>query len=88
MSNNMGIGSMLLRWRCSVYKVVYREFIIFLILFGVISAVYRNGLDDDQKGLVHFITILRCQMTFKFSYWKRASDRFVTRRNFLKIIQN
>jgi hypothetical protein len=54
MSNNIGIGAMLLRWKCSVYKVVYREFIIFLILFGIISAVYRNGLDEDQKGLGHF----------------------------------
>ena len=54
MSNNVGIGAMLLRWRCSVYKVVYSECIIFLILFGIISAVYRNGLDDGQKGSGHF----------------------------------
>lgn len=49
MSNNIGIGAMLLRWKCSVYKVVYRELIVFLVLFGIISAVYRNGLDDNQK---------------------------------------
>lgn len=51
MSNNVGIGAMLLRWKCSVYKVVYREFLVFIVLFGIVSVVYRNGLDEDQKRL-------------------------------------
>ncbi|XP_032790943.1 bestrophin-2 [Daphnia magna] len=53
MSNNVGIGAMLLRWKCSVYKVVYREFLVFIVLFGIVSVVYRNGLDEDQKRAFH-----------------------------------
>ena len=48
-ANHVSIGSMLLKWKCSVYKVVYREAISFLLLFGIVSAVYRHGLDDDQQ---------------------------------------
>lgn len=40
---------MLLRWKGSVYKVVYREVTVFLTIFGIISAVYRNALNEDQK---------------------------------------
>lgn len=49
LSNNVGIGTMLLRWKCSVYKVVYQEVIVFLVFFGVISAVYRNALTEAQQ---------------------------------------
>lgn len=49
MANNVGIGTMLLRWKCSVYKAIYQELLVFLICFGTISAVYRNALNDDQK---------------------------------------
>ena len=48
-SNHVSIGQMLAMWKRSVYKVVYRELMVFLLLFGIISAVYRNALDDNQK---------------------------------------
>lgn len=54
-SNHMGIGRMLIMWKRSVYKVVYQELMVFLFLFGIISAVYRNALDDNQKKF--FFTI-------------------------------
>ncbi|XP_032789546.1 bestrophin-2 isoform X1 [Daphnia magna] len=48
-SNHMGIGRMLIMWRRSVYKVVYQELIVFLLLFGILSVVYRSVLNDVQK---------------------------------------
>lgn len=49
LANNLGIGAMLLRWKYSVYKVVYRELTVFLIAFGIVSAVYRNALDTEKQ---------------------------------------
>ena len=50
-SNHIGIGKMLIMWKRSVYKVVYQEMVVFLILFGILSAVYRNALNAEQKKL-------------------------------------
>jgi bestrophin-3 len=49
MANHVSIGTMLLRWKCSVYKVVYKELIVFMIFFTTISLVYRLGLNEEQK---------------------------------------
>ena len=49
MANNIGIGEMLLRWKGSVFKVVYKELLVFLFFFAIISAVYRTALNQDQK---------------------------------------
>nr|CAH0103871.1 unnamed protein product [Daphnia galeata] len=56
-SNHIGIGRMLIMWRRSVYKVVYKELIAFLFLFGIISSIYRYALDDNQKKLMLTIQI-------------------------------
>ncbi|EFX88204.1 hypothetical protein DAPPUDRAFT_41836 [Daphnia pulex] len=48
-SNHISIGRMLIMWRRSVYKVVYKELIAFLFVFGTISAIYRYALDEHQK---------------------------------------
>ncbi|XP_008295246.1 bestrophin-3 [Stegastes partitus] len=42
---------LLLRWRGSIYKLLYREFILFVLLYTVLSLVYRLVLSDDQKRL-------------------------------------
>ncbi|KAK7892108.1 hypothetical protein WMY93_024071 [Mugilogobius chulae] len=47
-----GLGTffhLLLRWKGSIYKLLYRELIIFIILYYFFSAVYRNLLNKDQK---------------------------------------
>lgn len=54
MANNIGIGAMLLRWKYSVYKVVYRELTVFVIAFGIVSAIYRNALDAEQQKYGRF----------------------------------
>ncbi|TDG96504.1 hypothetical protein EPR50_G00229010 [Perca flavescens] len=42
---------LLLRWRGSIYKLLYREFIMFVLLYTVLSVVYRLVLSDQQKRL-------------------------------------
>jgi bestrophin-3 len=36
-----GFHCLLLRWRGSIYKLLYREFFIFALLYIVLSLVYR-----------------------------------------------
>lgn len=36
-----GFHRLLLRWRGSIYKLLYREFIVFAILYTILSIVYR-----------------------------------------------
>uniref|UniRef100_A0A673A747 Bestrophin homolog n=1 Tax=Sphaeramia orbicularis TaxID=375764 RepID=A0A673A747_9TELE len=42
---------LLLRWRGSIYKLLYREFTVFALLYTVLSVVYRLVLSDSQKRL-------------------------------------
>lgn len=50
-----GLGTffhLLLRWRGSIYKLLYRELIIFSLLYSFLSIVYRSKslhmLKDDE----------------------------------------
>ncbi|KAK5877078.1 hypothetical protein CesoFtcFv8_026361 [Champsocephalus esox] len=40
---------LLLRWRGSIYKLLYREFLLFLLLYSALSVVYRLALSERQK---------------------------------------
>ncbi|XP_071357817.1 bestrophin-3-like [Trachinotus anak] len=42
---------LLLRWKGSIYKLLYREFTLFVLLYTVLSVVYRLVLSDPQKRL-------------------------------------
>ncbi|XP_064490247.1 bestrophin-4-like [Ornithodoros turicata] len=44
-----GFAKLLLRWRGSIYKLLYREMVIFCGLYFSLSTIYRYMLDDDQK---------------------------------------
>ncbi|KAJ8245489.1 hypothetical protein GJAV_G00271280 [Gymnothorax javanicus] len=44
-----GFHRLLLRWRGSIYKLLYREFIVFALLYSLLSVVYRFFLSDTQK---------------------------------------
>jgi hypothetical protein len=48
-ANHISIGRMLFRWQRSVYRVVYKEPVTFLLLFGIISAIYRYVVNENQK---------------------------------------
>ncbi|XP_069821814.1 bestrophin-1 isoform X2 [Dendropsophus ebraccatus] len=43
---------LLLRWRGSIYKLLYREFLIFVGLYFIISVTYRLLLTEHQR--IHF----------------------------------
>ncbi|XP_018431841.1 PREDICTED: bestrophin-3 [Nanorana parkeri] len=44
-----GFHRLLLKWRGSIYKLLYREFLVFISLYTTLSVVYRLFLTDTQK---------------------------------------
>ncbi|XP_066580081.1 bestrophin-3 [Amia ocellicauda] len=44
-----GFHRLLLRWKGSIYKLLYREFGVFVLLYTVLSVVYRFFLSETQK---------------------------------------
>ncbi|GAU99262.1 hypothetical protein RvY_10290-2 [Ramazzottius varieornatus] len=44
-----GFARLLLRWRGSVYKLVFKETIIFGMLYAIVSVTYRMILDEPQR---------------------------------------
>jgi len=43
---------LLIHWKGSIYKLMYKEMLIFCILYAKLSLLYRLGLTDDQKRSV------------------------------------
>ncbi|NXA51253.1 BEST4 protein, partial [Nothocercus julius] len=46
-----GFSKLLFRWKGSIYKLLYKEFIVFVVLYTVLSLVYRCLLTEEQKRL-------------------------------------
>ncbi|KAF6723853.1 Bestrophin-2 [Oryzias melastigma] len=44
-----GFSKLLLAWKGSIYKVLYKEFLAFFVLYAAISITYRFLLYEDQK---------------------------------------
>ncbi|XP_036381222.1 bestrophin-2 [Megalops cyprinoides] len=44
-----GFSKLLLAWKGSIYKVLYKEFLAFFAMYAAISITYRFFLLDDQK---------------------------------------
>ncbi|KAJ3614457.1 hypothetical protein NHX12_018029 [Muraenolepis orangiensis] len=44
-----GFSKLLLAWKGSIYKVLYKEFLAFFAMYSAISITYRFFLYDDQK---------------------------------------
>uniref|UniRef100_A0A4W3JXN1 Bestrophin homolog n=1 Tax=Callorhinchus milii TaxID=7868 RepID=A0A4W3JXN1_CALMI len=44
-----GFHRLLLRWRGSIYKLLYREFVAFVSLYAALSIVYRLILAENEK---------------------------------------
>lgn len=51
-STSGGFTRLLFMWRGSLYKLIYRELILFIGSFGVLSALYRHAFNDGQKRYV------------------------------------
>ncbi|KAF5891522.1 bestrophin-3 isoform X1 [Clarias magur] len=52
-----GFHRLLLRWRGSIYKLLYREFLVFVLLYSSLSIIYRWVLTDPQKRLFEKLSI-------------------------------
>ncbi|KAI7809568.1 bestrophin-4 [Triplophysa rosa] len=46
-----GFSKLLFRWRGSIYKLLYREFLVFCLLYGLFSILYRCVLNNHQQEL-------------------------------------
>ncbi|XP_009477727.1 bestrophin-4 [Pelecanus crispus] len=46
-----GFSKLLFRWKGSIYKLLYKEFIVFVVLYAMLSLVYRRLLTEEQKRL-------------------------------------
>uniref|UniRef100_A0A8C8B7G6 Bestrophin homolog n=1 Tax=Otus sunia TaxID=257818 RepID=A0A8C8B7G6_9STRI len=46
-----GFSKLLFRWKGSIYKLLYKEFIVFVVLYALLSLVYRQLLTEEQKRL-------------------------------------
>ncbi|XP_002715726.4 bestrophin-4 isoform X2 [Oryctolagus cuniculus] len=44
-----GFSGLLLRWRGSIYKLLYKEFLLFMALYAVLSITYRLLLTQEQR---------------------------------------
>ncbi|XP_023290549.1 bestrophin-4 isoform X2 [Orussus abietinus] len=56
-STSGGFTRLLFMWRGSLYKLIYRELVLFLFLFGTLSAVYRYVLTVPQKRVMHSVAL-------------------------------
>uniref|UniRef100_A0AAY4DJG6 Bestrophin homolog n=1 Tax=Denticeps clupeoides TaxID=299321 RepID=A0AAY4DJG6_9TELE len=57
---NAGLGTfsqLLLRWRGSIYKLLYRELLIFTGLYCALSVTYRFLLNEEQRRLFEKLAI-------------------------------
>nr|XP_031315324.1 bestrophin-1 [Camelus dromedarius] len=48
---------LLLCWRGSIYKLLYGEFLIFLLCYYIIRFIYRMALTDEQQVIFEKLTL-------------------------------
>ncbi|XP_048353059.1 bestrophin-4 [Sphaerodactylus townsendi] len=46
-----GFSKLLFRWKGSIYKLLYKEFLVFILLYAALSVTYRHLLNKSQKHL-------------------------------------
>ncbi|XP_073782286.1 bestrophin-4 isoform X2 [Danio rerio] len=46
-----GFSKLLFRWKGSIYKLLYREFLVFCLLYTFISILYRCVLNNNQQEI-------------------------------------
>uniref|UniRef100_A0ABI7ZWP5 Bestrophin n=1 Tax=Felis catus TaxID=9685 RepID=A0ABI7ZWP5_FELCA len=57
---NARLGSfsrLLLCWRGSIYKLIYGEFLIFLLSYYIIRFIYRMALTEEQQVMFEKLTL-------------------------------
>ncbi|KAG7153503.1 Bestrophin-4-like [Homarus americanus] len=59
-ANLKGFGSfcrLLIRWRGSVYKMVWQDLLVYVILYASLSCLYRFGLTEDQRRIFEKVSV-------------------------------
>ncbi|XP_046985391.1 bestrophin-2-like isoform X6 [Schistocerca americana] len=56
-STSGGFTRLLFMWRGSLYKLIYRELLLFVVSFGLLSALYRNAFTKDQRTVFEKMVI-------------------------------
>ena len=51
-ANLFVFSRLLIHWKGSIYKLMYKEMLIFCFLYAFLSLTYRLALNDEQKRLV------------------------------------
>ncbi|XP_075040096.1 bestrophin-4 [Mixophyes fleayi] len=46
-----GFSKLLFRWKGSIYKLLYKEFLVFISFYALLSVIYRYVLYEEQKLL-------------------------------------
>ncbi|KFM72558.1 Bestrophin-3, partial [Stegodyphus mimosarum] len=52
-----GFTKLLGRWKGSIYKILWKEFIVFMMGYGLLSVTYRCFLNKDQKKTFENVVI-------------------------------
>ena len=45
-----GFTRLLFKWKGSIYKLIYRELMLFLMTYMIISLTYRKLMTTSQRG--------------------------------------
>ncbi|XP_076360844.1 bestrophin-3-like isoform X2 [Tachypleus tridentatus] len=69
-STSGGLIKLLFRWRGSIWKMVYRELLVFSVSYVILTAMYRVVLDEPNKRIfekiVHFCSSIVDQIPLSF----------------------
>ncbi|XP_071801713.1 bestrophin-2a-like isoform X2 [Asterias amurensis] len=61
-----GFTRLLFRWKASVYKLLWREMLIFLLMYGLVSAIYRLALHPDSQTKFEYLAVYAYDYTKVF----------------------
>lgn len=59
-----GFSKLLFRWKGSIYKLLYREFMVFCLLYSFISVIYRYWDISKHSNNPHFTIIDHLEVFF------------------------
>ncbi|KAK3860177.1 hypothetical protein Pcinc_033750, partial [Petrolisthes cinctipes] len=49
-STSGGFTRLLFKWKGSLYKLIYRELLLFLLIFAAVKCIYLFALGKDEQG--------------------------------------
>ncbi|XP_023216914.1 bestrophin-4-like [Centruroides sculpturatus] len=68
-SSFLGFAKLLVKWRGSVYKLIYKELLVYATAYAAISITYRNFMSESQRSLIPLSFVLGFYVTFVVTRW-------------------